>query len=411
MADFTYRAAARDGSIATGTLTAPDRTAAFQELDQRKLQPLDLRETGGNQKSRSRIHIKKPALGEKSRIRMKPSEVLHFTEEFSELLKGGIPLESALGIIERREGKTRLPAIAGEVRAKVRDGKSLSESLQTSSPDFGELYCRLVAAGEQSGTLSNILARQAIHLKSMEGLKNRVLSALIYPTFLAVSAIGVAVLFVIYLIPKLMELLDSTGGSLPIGAQIILAMAEFVQGTWYIWVTLGLATFALVGWLSKSRPKSWDRLKLRSPFFGKVLNSRQQVQFLETLATLAGNGLPLVHCLGLTRNVLSSPVYKEEVDAIRAEVEDGALLSKAVSRAPSFPGLMSDLIAVGEQTGDLAGALERAAARFDSDLTRHVDRVSSLIQPAVVVVMAGLVGCMAYLMISAIFQTVSGLGG
>lgn len=398
MTSFLYKATARDGSTATGTLLAADRQAAFTELDSRKLQPLSLVEQAVKSDSGDLV-------------RLKPGEVLHFTEELAELLKSGIPLEQALVIIERREGKSNLPVVAGKLRAKIRDGVSLSDALGTSSPDFGPLYCRLVAAGEESGALADMLARQAGHLKSMQGLKSKVVFALIYPAFLSVSAIAVSVLFIVFLIPKLMELLDSTGGTLPVTAQVIVGAGEFVQATWYIWLALMIGIGIFCCWFAKGNPLKWNEFMLRIPLFGKVSHSRQQVQFLETMASLVGNGLPVVHGLALTKNSIVSPVYRKELDAILHDVVDGDALSACIGRSKVFPTLMSDLIAVGEQTGNLAGALERAAERFDTELTRRIDRISATIQPAVVVVMAGMVGCMAYLMVSAIFQTMSGLAG
>lgn len=407
MANFTYKATARDGSIATGTLSAADRNAAFRELDLRKLQPLSLSESQ-DAKGQKPEKTQQP---DRETVRLKPAEVLDFTEELAQLLQGGIPLESALGIIERREGKSNLPLIAGKLRLLIRDGNSLSNALKTSCPDFGLLYCRLVAAGEESGALADILARQAVHLKALLGLKNKVIFALIYPAFLSVSAIGVSVLFIVFLIPKLMELLDTTGGTLPLGARVIVGAGEFVQATWYIWLALLAGAFVFFRWFSHRHPLKWDQAVMRIPLFGTVVRGRQHVQFLETMASLIGNGLPIVQALALTGNSMVSPVFRKELELILASVTDGDPLSACLARSASFPVLMSDLVAVGEQTGDLAGALERAAHRFDAELTRHVDRLSAIIQPAVVVVMAGMVGCMAYLMISAIFQTMSGLGG
>lgn len=405
MTDFSYKATARDGSIATGTLSAIDRSAAFRELDLRKLQPLSLQETKSSASKPAKVSEPDDT------VRLKPVEVLHFTEELAELLKSGVPLEKALSIVERREGKSNLPILAGKLRAKVRDGSSLSDALPSSSPDFGTLYCRLVAAGEESGALADILARQAVHLKALQSLKSKVIFALIYPAFLSVSAIAVCVLFIVFLIPKLMELLDSTGGSLPMGAQIIVGLGTVVQNTWYIWLALILSIVVACHWFAKSKPLQWDQFVMKIPLFGAVVHSRQHVQFLETMASLIGNGLPIVQSLALTRNSIVSPVYREELDTILQRVTDGGALSNCLSHSKPFPTLMSDLVAVGEQTGNLAGALERAAIRFDTELTRRVDRISAIIQPSVVVVMAGMVGCMAYLMISAIFQTMSGLGG
>jgi type II secretory pathway component PulF len=404
MKDFSYKAASRDGSVLSGTLIALDRNSALDQLDGLKLQPISLTEKSSGRQQKDSV------LDHRQNIRLKPSDVLEFTEELAELLRGGVPLEKSLAIIERREGKSQLPVIARQIRSKIRDGKTLSDSLRCSSPDFGELYCRLVAAGEESGALNRILERQAVHLKALQALKAGVVFALIYPAFLCVSAIGVLVMFVTFLIPKLVELLESTGGTLPAGARFIVGTADFFQSTWGIWVALILLGVLLCSWLARNRKLEWDTMVMRIPIFGKVLHLRQQVLFLETMASLTENGLPVVNALTLTRNAVPSPVYQKEIDVIRTRVQDGEGLSNSLVHSRCFPTILTDLISVGEETGDLSGALSRASIRFDATLNRSVARMSAIIQPAVVLIMAGMVGCMAYLMISAIFQTVSGLG-
>ncbi|MEO0414254.1 MAG: type II secretion system F family protein, partial [Verrucomicrobiota bacterium] len=410
MTTFAYKASNRDGTVSSGTVSAMDRAAALRQLDAMQLQPMSLSEAAesGRSKVFKKSHHQPVRVAQRDaegKVRLKPDDILSFTEELSQLLQGGIPLENALGIIERREGKSRLPAVAKQIRVRVCDGETLADSLRASSPDFGELYCRLVSAGEQSGALDSILARHAQHLKAVQGLKNKVVFALIYPAFLTVAAIGVTIMFIVFLIPKLMELLDTTGGSLPAGAEIILGLGEFFQKTWFIWVALVLGLVFFCRWYSKNRPRAWDCFKMKLPLLGPVLHGRQRVQFLETMAGLTQSGLPIVQGLRLTGKTLSSPVYANEMNQIQAKVEDGALLSQSLSQTENFPYLMADLVAVGEQTGDLGGSLERAAERYDADLTKRVDRVSAIIQPAVVALMAALVGCMAYLMVSAIFQT------
>jgi type II secretory pathway component PulF len=405
MRTFLYKAASRDGAISNGRIAAADRTSALDQIEVLGLQPLSLTEEvpGRKPKEAAQGHHQEP-------VRLKPAEVLEFTEELAELLRGGIHLERSLAIIERRKGKSRLPLIALELRSRIRDGKTLSDALRHSSPDFGELYCRLVAAGEESGALNRILARQAEHLKALQALKSGVVFAMIYPAFLCLSAVGVIVMFVTFLIPKLMDLLESTGGSLPGGARFIIGLSESFQSTWGFWLGLTVAVILFGSWFARHRSMEWDRLLLGSPLLGKVMHLRQQVLFLETMSSLLENGLPIVNALSLTRNAMPSPFYRKEIDLIRTRVQDGEGLSDSLVHSACFPTILTDLISVGEETGDLSGALERASVRFEAELKRNVERISAIIQPTVVILMAVMVGFMAYLMISAIFQTVSGLG-
>lgn len=412
MAVFQYSAFAGDGRQTTGQLDAPDRSAAFRQLDAQNLQPLALVEISEKPKkvTPSPSHDAPNNSQTLNGVKLKAARVLEFTEELSELIKGGIQLEPSLGIMERRRELSSIKDIAATVRGKLRDGIPFSRALQETSPSFGDLYCNLVAAGEISGSLGEILERQAEHLRSMAALKGRVLFALIYPSFLIASAVGVSILFLVFLIPKLMELLDSTGGSLPLGAQLVVNAGELAKTGWPVAL---IVVVLLIGggiWWSKSNQLSWDQFKLRWPLMGRVFRERFHVQFLETLANLTKNGLPLNKALELTRAATANRFFRTKLDTVMNSISDGVGLSKSIDQAGDFPSLMIDMIAVGEETGDLSGSLERTAIRFDRELNKRVDRMSAIIQPSVVVLMAGMVGAMAYLMISAIFQTISGLG-
>jgi len=344
-------------------------------------------------------------------VHLNAGQVTMFVEELAQLLAGGIQLEPALGIMERRRELSGLKVVAGLVRTRLRDGQSFAGAVQVTSPSFGEMFCNLASAGEMSGSLAAVLKRQAAYLKSIQELKSRVLAALIYPAFLLFSAVSVAILFVVFLIPKLMELLDSTGGSLPVGAQLILGVSEFAKATWWIWAVLGTGlTLTVRWWASQERNRpAWDHFVLRVPLFGRLIRERFYVQFLETLCNLVANGLPLNRALELTKAATPDRYLRRHLEAVIAQVDDGLPLSSALDRTGELPSLLTDMLAVGEETGDLAAALGRTAERYDGELKKRAERLSALIQPVVVVAMASLVGAMAYLMITAIFQTIAGL--
>lgn len=406
---FCYTAYAIDGQLASGELSAADRGEAFRQLDRQRLQPVSL-DQGGSATARDDTFS--DGVPEKSqRLRLKSKEVALFTEELSELLRGGIQLEPALRIMSRRRELSNLKPVASALRERLRDGSSFSQALETVSPDFGELFCNLAAAGEAAGGLGAILERQARYLRSLETLKGRVLFALIYPSFLVASAAAVGILFLVFLIPKLMDLLDTTGGALPVGAQLVINAAELFQAWWWL---IALVIAAAIGggaiW-SKQNRESWDRFQLRLPVFGGLLRGRFHVQFLETMANLVGNGLPLVRALELTEAATPNRHLRRKLGKVVAEISDGTPLSSALERSGEFPSLLIDMVAVGEEIGDLKNSLTRAAERFDREMAKQAEKMSALIQPAVVVLMAAMVGAMAYLMVSAIFQTIAGLNG
>ncbi len=414
MPSFTYSAHGPAGII-NGELSAADRAEAFALLGKQRLQPFKLEQGGGktssgsvSQKAAAKVIVDAQATGP---IKLKLAQIVMFTEELSDLLSAGIQLEPALGTMERRRELSGVKTLATVLRSKIRDGMSFSKAVAATSPSFGGLFCALAAAGEASGSLPAILKRQAIYLKALQALRGKVMFAMIYPAFLIVAAISVSLLFVVYLIPKLTELLAETGGAMPLGAQIILLISAAFKKVWWILAFLGVIGWgAFKSWLARPESKiPWARFTLRVPLFGQILKARFYVQFLETLSNLIGSGLPMTHALQLTQQATENPYLRAELTGIMGQVAEGVALSRALDRSGHFPPLLLDMVSVGEQTGKIAESLSKAADRFDRELAKTVDKISAIIQPAIICLMAGMVGIMAYLMVSTIFQTISGV--
>ncbi len=425
---FAYKALSANGSVSTGEIDAADRPEALRVLDRKGLQPVNLKETAPSA-IRKAGNTAKPKTGEDDRvnktktetketpipdgpIKLKRQEVVLFTEELSDMLSAGLQLEPALKSMENRQELGNLKAVSFKIRQIVRDGVNFSVALKKVSPSFGPLYCSLAAAGEASGALDDILKRQAHYLKTLAELQSRLILAMIYPAFLVVAGIGVSIVFVTVLIPQLTALIQSTpGGKIPLGAAILIWTAAFLKKWWIVLVlTIIAAAIFLKAWKDNEANKpAWDRIKLRIPLIGPVITSRFYVQFLETMANLVGNGLPLLRALELSRDATQNRGLRGELDKVIAQVGDGRSFSKALIRNGAFPPLLIDMISVGEQTGKIDQSLRRAAERYDKEMDRSLKKIMALIMPVVLIIMAGLIGTMAYLMITAIFQTISNL--
>jgi len=430
MAVFAYKAL-RAGAVTSGEIEASDRREALRKLDKQGLQPVKVIDTGESKPKETKSS--KPAAGEKVPVRaasvrkvpaeedipegpikLKRAEVVLFTEELSDMLAAGLQLEPALRAMEGRQELGNLKVVSVKLRQIVRDGNSFSNALARVSPSFGPLYCSLAAAGEASGALDTILQRQAHYLKTLQELQGRVTLALIYPAFLMVSGILVSIIFVTKLIPQLTALLESTpGAEMPLGARILISVSDFVSAYWLVMVLLVAAGGVLFkAWKDAEANKpAWDRIKLRLPLYGRVVEHRFFVQFLETMANLVGNGLPLLRALQLTKDATQNVHLRASLDGMIEMVGDGRALSKTMVRAGIFPSLLVDMVSVGEQTGKIDQALRRAAVRYDKELNGALQRIMALIMPAVLIIMALLIGTMAYLMITAIFQTINSLSG
>ena len=436
MAVFTYKALNSKGSVSQGDIDAADRTEALRLLDRKGLQPVSIKEisaSSGSAKPASKSPAKaqpkpapKPAArsaeGEKAKpaekseglLKMKRAEVVMFTEELSDMLGGGLQLEPALLAMENRQELGNLKAIAQRLRQDVRDGMNFSNALRRTSAGFDQLYCSLAAAGEASGALDTILRRQAHYLKTLQELQSKFILALIYPGFLVLSCIGVSILLVTTLIPQLTSLIKSTpGAKVPLGAAMMIGASDFLKEWWHV-ITLVIVAAAIFFKAWKDNPDNkyaWDGMKLNMPLFGKLISSRFYVQFLETMANLVGNGLPLLRSLELARDATGNLVMRKQLDQVIAQVGDGRSFTKAMTRAGAFPPLLIDMVAVGEQTGKIDISLRRAAERYDREMAKDMQRLMALVTPVILVIMAGLIGSMMYLIFTSIFQTISGLSG
>jgi len=419
MAIFTYKALSANGSVTTGELDAADRGEALRRLERKGLQPVQLKQSGAASKSAagSKQHSEAkaspgPESYQEGEVKLKRSEVVLFTEELSDMLGAGLQLEPALKAMEGRQELGNLKEVSYKVRQIVRDGGSFSAALRRVSPSFGPLYCSLAAAGEASGALDTILKRQAHYLKTLADLRSRLILAMIYPSLLVLFAVVLSVICVTVLIPQLLGLIESTPGSTPkLGITILMVLANFLT-KWWLAIVLGLLAAGIFfkAWLDNPANKpTWDRVKLTLPLVGRVISSRFYVQFLETMANLVGNGLPLLRALELSRDATENDELRGHLDKVIEQVGDGRAFSKALVRTGVFPALLIDMVSVGERTGKIEQSLRRAAERFDKELDNSSKRVMALITPVVLIMIAGLVGVMAYMIIMSILQTLSSM--
>jgi type II secretory pathway component PulF len=410
MALFSYHAVGRDGGRVAGQVEAQSRAEAFRKLDSQRLQPISLVQQDGIETNGAR-----PPAGDEPvatrNIRLSGSQIILFTEEMSDLLDAGLQLEPALRVMESRNELSSIKAVASALRQQVREGSSLSNALRLVSPSFGDLFCNLVAAGELSGSLAHLLRRQATFLVTMDDLRKKVVSALIYPAMIFVLGIGLIFLFMSYLVPQLTTLFQKTGKELPLLTRMLVQTSDVFSHYW--WAIVASIVAAVVAFLQLIRMPAgrrwWHRAQLRIPLFGSVLRGRFYAQFSETMANLIANGMPLLNSLRLMTSAIGNLHLRGLMEKVVEMVREGGSLSRALQRIGEFPPLFIDMITVGEQTGDLAQALERVGRRYDKELNLKIQRLTALVQPVVILVMAAMVGVIAYSIINGIFDAVSGL--
>jgi len=406
MPAFTYEALVPGGGRTRGTLEAKSRQEALAQLSRQRLQPIRLQAAGAVGSGPAESSAKSTAPAERQ---MSELQIISFTEELGDLLDAGLQLEGALKMMEQRSEASSLKAVAESLRTQVREGVSLSRALKVASPSFSDLYCNLVAAGEVSGALGSILQRQVLYLKKLNDLKGRVIQALIYPMFVTGAGILLMGLFVVVLVPQL-EMLFKTQKP-PLITQLLLGTSRFLVQ--WGWLVLAIAALGGIGfWQAIQKPAGrlwWDQAKVKIPVAGPVLEAAFYAQFSQTLANLLGNGVTLLQAMQLVSRATPNTFYRVRLEKASDQISEGYSLSRALRQVGGFADTFLDLVAVGEQTGELAKALDKAGARYEKEMDRRIQRITALIQPVIIVVIALVVGAVVYSIITSIFDAMSGM--
>ena len=407
MPSFLYEAVSRAGERVRGELVAQNRAEAFRKLDRDRLQPIKIQEKGGVTSSAQPVGQPRQL----TKVSLSRGQVILFTEELSDLLDAGLQIEQALRVMEARKELSKIKQIAAALRQRVREGSSLSNALRQVSSSFGDLYCNLVSAGEISGSLPELLKRQAAFLATIDDLQKRVVSALIYPAMIFFLGLGLIFLFMTYLVPQMTVLFEKTGKNVPFLTRLLIEVSAFFSHYWWaILASVALASFGFWQLIRHPRGKKWwHRVQLKIPVFGSVLRGRFYAQFAQTLSNLLGNGLPLLSAMQLMRGATLNEHWRRALSEVTDYVGEGGAFSRGLQRLTDFPSLFIDMVAVGEQTGDLAKALDKVGKKYDKELNLRIQRLTSMVQPVIILVMAVMVGVIAYSIINGIFDAVSGL--
>lgn len=419
---FSYRALDASGRTETGRVEALSGSDAYRKLRERGLQPAKVtseevttstsgveKNKKGDHKSAGSSSSSAPTSGPLQKLTS--SQLLFFTEELAELLDAGLQLEGALKVIEQRQERSPVKGVAAILRQQVREGVGFSKALRNCGSTFDPLYCNLVAAGEAGGVLPQILRRQCAHLEMVGELSKKVTSALVYPAIVFASAIALMFIFLTFLVPQLSVLLGKSGQKLPAITSALINISTFC-GHWW-WVILAVIGAIVTGArLFVATPGGrawWDRSQLEIPVVGPVLKARFYAEVMQNLSTLVSNGVTMLTAMELMREATGNVYLRGLLDQLTDKVREGSSIASAMRRTGFFPPVLLDILAVGEQTGDLAGALARGAKRYDRELSSRIQYLTTLIQPAVILIVAIFVGVVAYSMIAGILTSVNSL--
>jgi type II secretory pathway component PulF len=320
-------------------------------------------------------------------------------------------LDEALGILLKRMRQPRLQALCQNLHQSLVDGQSLSQAMRTFPKVFSPLYVNMVSAGEASGALPTIMKRLVLYLADAKALRDRVQQALIYPAVLVVVGIGLILVFMTVMVPQLMDFFTSNGGTLPLATRILLAANHAVIYYWWVAVLAGALLYAAYKLFTREPAgmQAWDRFRWGIPGYGHIVRYRFFAQFARTLGTLVENGVTLLRALELLENISGSEWVRLKLIDVRHSVMDGASLSAALRTQKIFPELLLDMMAVGEQTGRFGETMNMIADVYERELDKQVQVTSALIPPAIMIVIAAVVGLVVYGVLDAVFNMTNSL--
>lgn len=387
MPDYDYLALDTAGREQRGSVSAPSIDDARARLDRKRFYVVRIEQGSGT--------VAKPPLLSKSifaRRKLTPKQLTLFTRQLATLVQV-TPLEESLRTISRQGEEAHVRTVIEAVHSGVVEGRRLSEAMARQSRSFPPLYRAMVSAGESSGTLPVILERLADLQERQALVRGKVMSALAYPIVLAIVAVGVVVALMMFVVPKVVEQFDTVGQQLPLLTRIVIGLSEFLVGWWWA-LLIAAALIGAVGWRALRDPGlrlRFDRVLLRIPLIGRLIRDLHAARMARTLATMVASRLPLLEGLNLTAQTVHNRALRHASEEIVESIRGGGSLSAALKRAGVFPPLLVYLTASGEAAGRLDMTLERAADYLEREFDGFTTAALALLEPAIIVLMGGIV--------------------
>jgi type IV pilus assembly protein PilC len=390
---YAWEGINRKGRRVTGKTSGHDLALIKAQLRQQGICPGRVRKQ----------HLGFPALTHT----IKPADITLFTRQLATLLQAGIPLLQAFDIIREGVENRQLAELAKGLKHEISAGSSLTAALRKHPRYFDDLYCNLIAAGEQAGALETLLERVAIHLEKSQRLKARIKKAMTYPITVMVVASLVSAVLLIHVVPQFQSLFAGVDGQLPGFTLWVIALSEFLQHAWWV-VALAMGT-AIAGLRLAYRTSPGFRHGLEAgllklPLAGTLLKKSAIARYARTLSTTFAAGVPLVQALSSATGAVGIGPFKQAIERMRHDVSAGMQLNHSMATSGLFPGMAIQMTAIGEESGTLDGMLEKVASHYEADVDHLVDNLTTLMEPLIMVVLGGIVGALVIAMYLPVFQ-------
>jgi len=423
MPQFSYRARRRSGELVEGVLDVADRTQAVSQIERLGLFPVAITASKGgavatdgssraNQKT-DLANLLPPTLRAALTRTRKPKlqEMATYTHQLANLLNSGMTLVTALTSMTHLESKGIPASVSLDLKTEVTEGRSLSDAMAKQPRVFSDLYVSMVRSGEQSGSLVEVLRRMAAHFQQFADVQGKFTSAMIYPLMVICVGIGLVIFFMTFMMPKFIMIFNGFNVELPLPTRMLIRTSQLFESYW--WAIPFIIIFIFIAFKRfQATPfgrRKLDEWKMKAPVVGKVVKLNLFGQFARTLGTLLQNGVPVLTALKITEEVLPNVIIKEAIAKTREAVTDGKTLAQPIAHCKIFPQLMVDLVRIGEETGDVPGALNNIADTYESEMSIALRLMTQLIEPALIICMAVIVGFLLLSIFLPLFKLISSI--
>ena len=397
MPKFAYRAKGGPKEVLQGVIEAESQEAVLRELDRLGYYPLSIEETEAPSPSPLPFSLRSKIL---------PRDITLFTRQLSDLLGSGVTLARSLDLLTRQTENRSLQLVIEDIRAFVKEGGTFSQGLTRHPKIFSTLYGGLVEAGEIGGALEGVLGRLADFGEKEEETKSKIMQALAYPFLICVVGILTIAFLLAFVIPKIAALFQDLQTLLPLPTRILISFSHLISTFWWFFLAslfILLILFKRMGQLPGGAI-AFDRFKLKVPLFGSLLRRSEIARWGRTLGTLIANGIPVLRAIEIVSKTMDNQVLRQEMDRTWREVREGISLAESLAHGTQFPTFVTNMVAVGEESGSLERALFKVADAFDREVDRTTKQITTLLEPMMILTVAVLVGFIVVSMLLPIFQ-------
>jgi type IV pilus assembly protein PilC len=426
MPNFLYSALDAKGEQKNGSVSAGSESEAIQQLRASGLYPTQIQEEGkASKKTKAALAPKtkgkgkaKAAPAAKAGGSVKPKNLSIFTRQLATLIDSGLPLLRSLTVLEKQEPHPVLRATISALAENVQGGSTFSESLAQHPKIFNKLYVNMVKAGELGGVLEVVLNRLAEYQEKAEKLKNKIVSAMVYPVIVMFIAVAILVFLMIFIVPKFKEMFTNTDQELPLISKIVFGTSEFflarplfVPNVFFLFIVFGVLVVLFNMWgKTKGGRSVIDMLKLRLPILGDVQRKSAVSRFSRTLGTLVTSGVPILQALNITRDTAGNVVISNAIEKVHEAVKEGETIVTPLQASGVFPNMVISMVDVGEETGQLPEMLLKIANVYDDEVDNSVTALTSILEPIMIVVLALIVGSVVFALFLPLIKMISTMG-